>query len=783
MKRRLVVVLSVLLLLATASAGSASSSRFGGTPRNVAITDFGGDRWRNHYSSEPWGFPMCASWAVDLGASASQPLHVNDRIYHLAGDSLWALRALDSLPEDLTNEEAKERLVIWRKQGLQSTISYSHPTYVDQVVRTFDGTEYRGVIYAGTGRVPKEDGTPGKPSLVAVAAEDGTLLARIELPDEIVSAPLAFPDGTIVFGTVNGYVWSVKDMADARRGTNMQIFWERLGGRVSSSPVPFGEDAFVIGTDGAEGEGGGGRVMAYSLELEELWARPDGSPDYVYTPRGVAASFAEVEDNVIYFSDKSGMFYAVDMRPGVIRWIGSGASGFINNSPAVDEDRVYFTLRRSSDTGKGKLVAYPRRGDGNLREPAWVADLPAEGNTAPMVWGPAGAILVGDTSGKITAWSAEDGKPVPFATDLTCHEAGHLRTFWQRIGGSGREMLKSEITLTNNPFRDTIGWGQASGAGTELTLSNGLLLAGANGAGKDVFLAFRHGGQQNLELTGGIAEDGPFEPGQRLTAQMHIVNYGRESRRQVIVHGWTGGQPVFTFVDIAPNADFWLSVETPPVPDTDNATYMAVVNPFFLDFVRRGGNWQWEQVPPLPGTWEPYLYGTADLPQRVLDGLNRMDATGDAVVYELEARDNYWRQNLPIKPPINLALTDVYAPSTIPAPQPPAHPKYSVSLRVNNESDRSIQTSIRLVVYSTAVNGGQIEVPVTLPPGVSWHAATVPGSSAGDTIRVVATLNPDRTIGESDYGDNTASAVTQVEGTTAIDPGDGYGKVDDVLKW
>lgn len=759
------------MLLATATAGSASSFVSGGTG-NEDITDFGGDRYRKHLSSEPWGYPMCSAWAVDLGRSASQPLHVGDRIYHLAGDSLWALRRVDSLPPDLTNEEIQERLVIWRRRDLQTDISFSHPTYVDQTVRTRDGRTYRGVIYAGTGPMPNQDGAPTASSLIAVAAEDGTLLGRMPLPDKIVSAPLAFADSdTVVFGTVNGWVWSVRGLASSPV-SGVQWFWRPLGGRVSSSPVPLGPDSFLIGADGSDGQG---KVMAYDLTARPLWLTDAGEPDFVQTPYGVAASFAKAGD-IAYFADKEGIFYGLDVNTGQLLW-NKTVAGVVNNSPAVDDEKVYFTMRQAFSDGKGHLLAFDRI-NGSLQ---WDSVLPAAGNTAPMIWGNAGAVLVGDTSGKISAWTTTAGSPQPFAVDLSCRDAGHLRTFWQRIGGTGWEMLKPEITLTNSPYRDDIGWSQASGAGTELSLTKGMLLAGANGAKQDVLMAFRHGGQVNLGLDGYLVESGPYEPGQQLTAKMHIVNDSKEPRRQVIVHGWGNAEPWFQFIDVEPWDDFWITVTTPPIPDSESATYSAVINPWFYDFARREGHWLGENLTPLPAAWEPVLYGLTPLSPSAQAGLDRMDAVGDAVIYELNATDNIWHYDVLTKPPINLTMNWLWAPATIPAPEPPAHPQFWVTAAINNGSDRTIDTTIRYVIDSQAVSGGQIEISVTLPPGLSRHSAAIPGSISGDTIRVTATVNPDRSTAETSHADNSDWAETIVEDVEPIDPGDGWGKVDDIL--
>lgn len=776
MKKRLATLLSALLLLATATAGSASSSHW------AAVTDFGGDRNRQHYSPEPWGFPLCGAWAVDLGQSMSQPLSVGDRIYHLAGNSLWALRRLQDLAPELSNDEALEQLVIWRRRDLQAKPSSSHPTYVDQTVVFPDGHTYRGVIYAGTGPVRNPDGSLGSPSIVAVAAEDGALLGRMSLPAEIVSAPLVFPGDRVVFGTTDGRVWRVTGLASAAFSSPIDDK-VTLGGRVSSSPVPLGADAFVIGTDGAPE---GGRIMAYNLDLEPLWQRPDGSPDYVYSPFGVPASFARVDDRQIYYSDKRGLVYALDGHLGEYTWIGNipGEMVFLNNSPAVDPHHVYYTVRNSSDAnGLGQLVAFSRAGLGSFSPPVWTANLPGRGNTAPLVWGPAGIVMVGDTSGRITGWSTATGEPVEFATDAACRDAGHLRTFYQFLaGGTGREVLKSEIALTDSPYRSSIGWGQASGAGTELTLVNGMLLAGANGATQDVLMAFRHGGQVNLRLSGQlhtIGGNAPLDPGEQLRVTIDIDHMGGDDRQQVIMHGWANGPPQFEFFEIAANGDRRITLQTPPVPAGDTETqYMAIVNPLYYEL------YQWGRItslPQLPDAWKSVIYGQAPAPPGMKEGMDRLDAAGDTIIYELMPGDNVWVQDVQVRYPVNLIMDDLRAPSVIPAADPPLHPDYPVTAEIWNTSTRTVTTTIRFEVESNSVPPGFfIDLKVTLPPGRSTHRVTIPGSTAGDTILVYAEVNPHREVPESRYADNGATVLTRVGLDVIIDPDD-YGKVDDIL--
>ncbi|HLN63564.1 MAG TPA: hypothetical protein VK464_18670, partial [Symbiobacteriaceae bacterium] len=99
-KGRLVLCLATGLLLTTAVMARASPPT---TARDV--TDFGRTPWRTHDAAEEPQYPASPGvgpeWEVPLGLSRSQPLVVQrdfdgdgrpeTRIFHLAGDRLWAL--------------------------------------------------------------------------------------------------------------------------------------------------------------------------------------------------------------------------------------------------------------------------------------------------------------------------------------------------------------------------------------------------------------------------------------------------------------------------------------------------------------------------------------------------------------------------------------------------------------------------------------------------------------------------------------------------------------------
>lgn len=402
--------------------------------------DFGGTEERTHRSDDPMSPPVMPKWSVQLGRSSSQPLVVGNRIYHLAGDYLWCLNG--EAPANATLAD----LVIWNIQVNEGTVTRSHPVYHD------------GIIYFGTGG--------GR--VAAVDAETGQLLGQTgQLASEVVSAPLVFDSGEVVVGTSDGYVYIIRGLQEGNPWFNRYY----LGGRVTSSPIKLDRvKGFIIGDDG-----GSGRVRAFYVgdgvheDFEDAWERAIQSGS-------VPASFAkdvakDVTENssYFYFSNKYGKLYQADVTTGQVLGVNvtfyNSVHTFINNSPAIGNSYVYFTIR--SYHGTGKIVAVDKS---NWYNVVWTQDLLNQGNTAPLVWQSVGGVLVGDTGARLYAFdSSAGGEPLPFAPNPDDPNGPLLPVLY----------------LGEVSQQDPEWWRQATGVATELTLasgtmSQGLLLFGAN---------------------------------------------------------------------------------------------------------------------------------------------------------------------------------------------------------------------------------------------------------------------------------------------------------------
>lgn len=410
-------------------------------------TDFGGDDKRQHRSTDPLSPPVVPKWSVQLGRSSSQPLIVGDKIYVLAGDSLWCLNGnapegLEVTLDDIINGRDNARqLVIWRISINEGKVSKSHPVY------------HNGIIYLGTGG--------GR--VAAVDAETGQLLGQTGvLAPEVVSAPLVFESGEVVVGTSDGYVRIIRGLQNGNP-TSKKYY---LGGRVTSSPIKLNSgNGFIIADDGGQGV-----VKAFYIndgvhqDFDPVWPKP-------IKAGSVPASFAKDlgdSNDTFYFSTKNGKFFQASISTGgyLVNTKYYNSVIRINNSPAVGSSYVYFNIRRSY-SGSGELVAVDKS---NWFYCPWSRELENDGNTAPLVWQSIGGVLVGDTRAKLYAFnSSVGGEPLPFAPNPDDPDGE----------------LQPVLDLGLVSQKDPDWWRQTTGVATELTLasgsmSKGLLLFGAN---------------------------------------------------------------------------------------------------------------------------------------------------------------------------------------------------------------------------------------------------------------------------------------------------------------
>ncbi len=491
-KYRWAAGIAALLLIGAAVMSTASPPIF-----TKEVTDYGRNRWRTHYTPTEPEFPRAENarpiWEVPLGLSRSQPLVVKRdfdgdgepevRIYHIAGDRLWALngeiiptpRQAGQSVEAYRQQLRREGFILWSVPA-ERLCALPGPAERDDLLaqscaRVGSRTEQRPFASSQAaywkGADPEDDviyvGMGHPPSVQAIRATDGAVLGGYIIPPDgdrgIVGAPLPFSGDTVVIGTTSGEAYIIKGI-----GTDgiARVRSTPVGGRISFSPMPLGATGFIIASDArySPERGTHGYMMAYSLATPEVREFTPKWPAAVITPAGIPGE-AAIDARTVFFADKFGKLYALRVDTGELLWCrqypgfgpcdGSrGAPAFINNGPGVDENHVYFVFRnnRGPNQGGGHVVAL-NKATGTL---VWERPMEFKGNTAPVPMG--NVVIVGDTGGYVQAFDKETGEPVDYGgyplrlSDEPYKEGTQGEKWWEPIGGTATQMtVAAEMML------------------------------------------------------------------------------------------------------------------------------------------------------------------------------------------------------------------------------------------------------------------------------------------------------------------------------------------------
>lgn len=484
-KRWLRVLVAVALVIGAVPTAQAQEwdTRGGTTERQNQVTEavglFNGKR-------EEW----------PVGQSASQPLMVDQRVFHLAGRGLYRFRfgAGSAAPEVKAINDAN----INPEDPGDIRVSSSTPTYSPSSGLLYFGTAHGYLWHVNT----RTGETGGK---------------VIDYGCSIVSSPLVLQVGgrdVVVFGmkpqgigcTLNaGKIYAVWGL-DGKSDYGKAAF--DIGGWPTMSPVPVAEptsDSFLAASDGP-GECAHGRVVklrvvpapdggGYTLEVQ---GRDPGC-----VPHGVDDGFA-VADGYAYWVDNAGVLWGRRLSDGaapsgwpdnhvdLVQALGGGAA-FTNTVPAVDTatGTLFVTLRNYSAGGAdpqvcaspdgctgqpGAMVAINLR-DGSVKGkqvlPAGGASLGGAAygsgtypslNTNPLVIRSRGAVVYADVNGDVYSRALEQ-PDAPAA--LGFDRSGSPLTAFTLLNPGEQPMRVSET------FR------QVSGAGTEPMIASGTMAENA----------------------------------------------------------------------------------------------------------------------------------------------------------------------------------------------------------------------------------------------------------------------------------------------------------------
>lgn len=360
-------------------------------PVQAEVLCFGGEENRRHVVDQKVYPILKYKWERDTGVSNSQPLIVDKsrtpdgqrRIYMQGGRYLWAFdtsgKPLWPSPPIINDED--------------TTSSYT--TY-----HTTDGYLYSG---ATSGNILAHD-------------QNGRQLpgAVVNIGSRVVSAPLVKDwqgQVIVVAGSDDGGVYVIANLT----GRNKAVTRIPIGGVLTSSPAPVGNDGFIIGSDGATGQVAG----IYFADLFEVKngavkVKPHPKARWINKgiPAGIPASFA-VDGNYVYFSHKKGGLYKLNKFNGEVAkgWPNNTAayssSTFTNYSPAVDNRYVYFPVK-SLRGGNGAVIVL----DKSTGVKAAQINLNDKVTTAPLVLKEHGSLLVGQAKGWIGVYQIGTWKTI-----------------------------------------------------------------------------------------------------------------------------------------------------------------------------------------------------------------------------------------------------------------------------------------------------------------------------------------------------------------------------------
>jgi outer membrane protein assembly factor BamB len=349
---------------------------------SIDVTDYGRTRFRTHYTPQEPEYPLLkgarAVWEVPLGISRSQPLVIardwngdgrpEVRIFHVAGDMLWALNGEitpAARPDGLSAEEYRRQLrdegfILW-SLGSGSVCTDKPLLAGDELLRLRCqrmGARREERPFASSqasyvqGPTPDQDviyvGYGHPASVAAIRAVDGKLLGAFVVDTDgdrgIVAAPLPFSGDRVVIGTTYGEVYLVRGLTTGVAS----VRGVRIGGRISSSPVPVGEHSFIIASDARHEENWGthGYLIAITLGQGATGLHPfrPSWPAAILTQAGIPGEVA-IDSRTIYMADKYGKLYALALDTGQLLWCRqfpvlnacqpgqTAVTGFINMNP------------------------------------------------------------------------------------------------------------------------------------------------------------------------------------------------------------------------------------------------------------------------------------------------------------------------------------------------------------------------------------------------------------------------------------------------------------------
>jgi len=192
---------------------------------------------------------------------------------------------------------------------------------------SYDGNFY--AVDAATGKKKWSFQTEGERRFAAKNL-NGILPEKETMPDFwdfFLSSPVVW-EGKVYFGSGDGNIYALEAVSGALR-------WKfKTGNVVHTSPAISNGTLFMGGFD----------TFFYALNAttgEEKWRYKTGEDLSIHNQEGITSS-AAVADGIVYFGCRDSHLYFLEAETGrrITEFFGGG--GWISNSPAVKDRRIYF---------------------------------------------------------------------------------------------------------------------------------------------------------------------------------------------------------------------------------------------------------------------------------------------------------------------------------------------------------------------------------------------------------------------------------------------------------
>ncbi len=192
---------------------------------------------------------------------------------------------------------------------------------------SYDGNFY--AVSSATGEKKWSFQTEGERRFAAKNI-NGILPQKETMPDFwdfYLSSPVVW-EGKVYFGSGDGNIYAL----DAASGG---LKWKfKTGNVVHASPAIANGTLFIGGFD----------TFFYALDAttgEEKWRYKTGEDPSIHNQEGITSS-AAVADGIVYFGCRDSHLYFIDAETGRRKTEFFGGGGWISNSPAVKDGKVYF---------------------------------------------------------------------------------------------------------------------------------------------------------------------------------------------------------------------------------------------------------------------------------------------------------------------------------------------------------------------------------------------------------------------------------------------------------